>query len=139
MIKKPLIIILGLSIVLPLITFAETINNLSELIQYTLTMINLLIPVIFGAAVLAFFWGIIKFISSGGDETARKEARHFIVYGIVGLFVMVSVWSLVAILKNTFFERSTSPANSGGGGGGQCVTSSQCGSGQQCVNGYCFE
>ena len=35
-------------------------------------------------------------------EVTEKEARNVMIYGIIGLFVMVAVWGLVNVLINTF-------------------------------------
>ena len=54
------------------------------------------------AAVILFLYGVIKYVYSGDNEEKRKEAKNYIVYGIIGLFVMVSVWGLVNLLVGTF-------------------------------------
>jgi hypothetical protein len=53
-------------------------------------------------AVLYFMWGVLTFIRSGDNESAREKGRSMIIYGIIGLAVMFSVWGLVNILINTF-------------------------------------
>ncbi len=52
-------------------------------------------------AVVAFFWGLTKYIASGADEEKRSEARNLITYGVVGLFVMISIWGLVYFVGDT--------------------------------------
>ena len=56
-----------------------------------------------GIALLGFFWGLAMFIFSAGagDEGKRAEARSIMIYGVIALFVMVSVWGLVGFLGNT--------------------------------------
>jgi hypothetical protein len=64
---------------------------------------NVLIPLIFAVAFLVFIYGVFKyFILSGGDEEAQKSGRQLILWGLIGFFVMFSVWGLVNILINTF-------------------------------------
>ena len=53
-------------------------------------------------AVVFFLVGIVRFMFSAGDVEKRKEGRTMMIYGIIGLFVMVSVWGLVSLLSNTF-------------------------------------
>jgi hypothetical protein len=53
-----------------------------------------------GIAMLFFIWGVFKFMRSEGDD--KQSGRDFIVWGLVGLFVMVSIWGLVYILQSTF-------------------------------------
>ncbi len=81
----------------------STVSNFRDLVMKISEMINLVIPIVISLTVLVFIWGIFRMVLAGGDTDARKEARSTIVFGIVGLFVMVSVWGLVNILKSSFF------------------------------------
>lgn len=65
-------------------------------------ILNPAVGVLIAIAVVLFLYGVIKYISSGDDEEGRKNAKNYIIYGIIGLFVMVSVWGLVGILTGTF-------------------------------------
>ncbi len=77
--------------------------NLSSLVDSLLALINNLIPLVIGLGLLAFLWGVAQFIRSGeGDARARDDAKWMIGAGIIGLFVMVSVWGLVNFVHATF-------------------------------------
>jgi len=93
-------IILGLTLV-PSVSFAASDLN-TLLVEDFMNILDPLIVVLIGVAVVLFLYGIIKYVSSGDDEAKRKEAKNYIVYGIVVLFVMVSVWGLVNLLAGTF-------------------------------------
>ena len=53
-------------------------------------------------ATIYFLLGVLKYIQSVGDETKRKEGVTMMTYGIIGLFVMASLWGLVYVLQSTF-------------------------------------
>ncbi len=72
----------------------DTINKAQDIIQS-------LIPLIIGIAVIVFIWGILQYVIATDDDK-RKEARMVMIYGIIVLFVMVSVWGLVELLGDTF-------------------------------------
>jgi len=61
-----------------------------------------LIPVIFVLAFVLFLWGAAKYIYQADDATKRAEGNKLMLYGIIALFVMVSVWGLVGILGRSF-------------------------------------
>lgn len=61
----------------------------------------ILVPLIMSMALLVFVWGILKYIHKGGDPAERAQGRQFMIYGVIGLAVMASVWGLVRILTNT--------------------------------------
>jgi Type IV secretion system pilin len=60
--------------------------------------INILIPLLLGIALLYFVWGVVQFVAAAGDEGARSEGKSKMIWGIVGLFVIVSVWGFVNFL-----------------------------------------
>ncbi len=53
-------------------------------------------------ALIYFIYGVAKYIMNAGDPEAQKEARSVMIWGIVALFVIVSVWGLITVLQNTF-------------------------------------
>lgn len=62
--------------------------------------LNVVIIILVGVAFVLFLWGIVQYITAGADEEKRAGARNYIIYGIIGLFVMIAAWSLVALLAN---------------------------------------
>lgn len=97
--------IIGASGFLPVLVFAQTnFSSLSASIVSINNIINALIPLIIGIAVLLFLIGVLQYVTAGGDEEKRAAARGMIIFGIIALFVMVTVWGFVRILANTFFS-----------------------------------
>jgi hypothetical protein len=80
--------------------FAAAQGNLGDLIgkasRWALLLINFLLVL----ATLVFLWGIIKYISAGGDAAKVKEARSYILWGIIGLAIMASVWAIVKFVQS---------------------------------------
>lgn len=95
----------------PALAFAQNFgtNGFFGLLDAANTLINRLIPFIIALTILVFLWGIFRFVLAK-DAEARKEARGYIVWGIISLFVMVSVWGLVNILVRTFSLNTNAPA-----------------------------
>lgn len=81
---------------------ADFTNFNSALVTIT-GWINGLIPLVISIALLVFLVGIVQYVTAGGDEEKRTAARGMIIFGIIALFVMVSVWGFVNILARTFF------------------------------------
>jgi hypothetical protein len=96
-------------LVSPVIASAQG-EGIFSLINQLGGIIRGLIPIVIGLAVLFFLWGVLKYVVSKDDE-AQKEARGVMLYGIIALFVMVSVWGLVNILGDTLrLNPNTPPA-----------------------------
>ena len=68
-------------------------------------LISSLVPLLIALAVLYFFWGLIKFMTSAGEK--KDDARDQMIWGIIILFVMVSIWGLVNLIQDTFDVDST--------------------------------
>ena len=65
-------------------------------------IINPLVVLLFGIALLYFFWGMVQFILGADDETKRGAGKQHMVWGIIGLVIMIGVFGIMAILIKTF-------------------------------------
>lgn len=73
-------------------SFADLINNIIE-------VLDSLAFLILAIAVLIFLYGLVSYITNSGDESKRKESVQYIIYGILGIFVMVAMWGLVSLFS----------------------------------------
>ncbi len=64
---------------------------------------NAIIPFLIGLTVVIVIWGIFKYISSAGDTEKVAEGRKAVMYGIIALFLMLSFWGFVLIIRNSLF------------------------------------
>ena len=90
-------LIIGALIFSPIIASAQ-LGNIQNIIESVRRIIDTLIPLVAALALLYFFWGLAKFILASGDEEARDNGKHIMIWGIVALFVIVSVWGLVRFI-----------------------------------------
>lgn len=96
---------LGAAFALPMLAFAQiTATSAGTLANGVIQFINaVLVPLIFALAFIVFIWGVFQyFIAGGHDEEKREKGRGLMMYGLIGFFVMVSVWGLVNILTGSF-------------------------------------
>ncbi len=70
------------------------------------SFLNDLIPIIMGIAVVTFLYGVVKFIKSAEQPEEREEGKKIIAYGILAIFVMVSMWGFVNIIVGTVIPNS---------------------------------
>jgi hypothetical protein len=66
------------------------------------SVLGVAIPVLVALALALFIWGMVVFIFSAGDDSARKTGQKHMIWGLVALFVIVSVWGLVQLLQVIF-------------------------------------
>jgi len=78
-------------------TVDQFILNLATVI------LNPLIKLMFAVALVVFLWGIIEYIKGAGSPDSREQGTRHILWGLVGLFIMVSVYGILTLFKNTLF------------------------------------
>ncbi len=59
------------------------------------------LPFIIALALVSFIWGVTVMMRNPANEEAQKKGRTFILWGIIGFFVITSVYALVAIIRRT--------------------------------------
>lgn len=67
-------------------------------------IIQIIIPLVFALALLLFFWGVAKYIWSEGQ--GKEDGRKIMIWGVVALFVMTSVWGIVRFIQQDFLGGS---------------------------------
>ncbi|MFW5871703.1 MAG: pilin [bacterium] len=79
-----------------------------KLLELVSGLIAATVPVVIGLAVLVFVWGILKYVVAKSDDD-QKEAKRVILWGVIVLFVMVSIWGLVNLLGDTLNLNTKAP------------------------------
>lgn len=106
----------ALSFVLPVITLAQTpirsplyrppaggsSGGIEGVITVIQRILNLLLPVVVTLALLLFIWGLVIFIKNAGNEEGRKEGKRRMGWGIVAIFVIITIWGIVRLIAGTF-------------------------------------
>lgn len=77
-----------------------TINGLLGRIDQFI--LNPLIVLMFVVSLLVFFWGLVEFITKAGEEGGRETGRRNILYGIIGMCIMVGVYGIIHVILATF-------------------------------------
>jgi hypothetical protein len=97
---------------LPFVSFAQGSQGggegVAKLIGMAGGIVQALIPIVIGLGVLVFLWGVLKYVLQSSDA-GKAEGRTFMLWGIIALFVMVSVWGLVNILRDSLELNPNTP------------------------------
>lgn len=59
------------------------------------------ILLLFGVAFVVFVWGIVEFIKNADDVKGRDTGKRSIIWGIVGMVIMVSVYGIINVVAGT--------------------------------------
>lgn len=85
----------------PLVAIAQA-DRLTPVFQNVLTAVNTLVIIVFVIALLVFGWGIVKLIIAAGDPGKIAEAKGFILWGIIGIAILASLFGIITWLQNYF-------------------------------------
>lgn len=95
------IIVLVSAVGLPTVSYADEIKklkNTGDILGQALGIVtDILAPMAFILALLAFFWGVFKYIRNSGND--KDEGKKIMFWGVIALFVMSSVWGLVYFIR----------------------------------------
>jgi hypothetical protein len=78
-------------------------KDFSELVCIGVNIIGQLVPFLVGLSLVVLLWGLTMFIRASGDEAEIKKGKDMMIYGIMGLFIMVSVWGIIQIMFTSVF------------------------------------
>ncbi len=90
-------IIAGLS--LPLMAAAAN-DTISPILTNVRTALNIVIYIMFALVIIFFIWGVVQYLTAGGDEEKLKNGRRHMLWGIIGIAVVGAVWGIAAFIWN---------------------------------------
>ena len=105
---------LGTAAVAPLMAFAQatggvpttcgtvgTVTTIQTFICKLNEILSALLPFLVALGIVYFVWGVVSYVIAS-DEEAKTTGRNRMIYGIIGLVVIVGVWGLVSRVSASF-------------------------------------
>src|SRR5437870_2959285 len=96
------------AILLPAVSFAAVtgtspinLSGIKILIQDVGGIFNALIPVLFAASLVFFFWGLAQFILRAGDEKTHEAGKQKMLWGVIALFVFIGIYGILRVVAGT--------------------------------------
>ena len=106
MLKK--IYIALVSLALPTVLFAQEGGNLVNFGEKVKEFVDLLIPIAFGLAIAAFFFGVAKFLFTSGD--GKEDGKRIMLYGTLAIVIMLSIFGIAQFFQNSLGIENNSDA-----------------------------
>lgn len=104
-------IIASIAFVLPSIALAQgslsTITNINGVSSKLLGIGNMIIYILVSLAVLFIVYNVVMYVVKGNAADEKKTAGLNVLWGIIGLAVIVSIWGIVNIFTGTFTTTPT--------------------------------
>ena len=102
-----LFVVIFLSLFSPFIAEAKSIK---DIIQVFIDILGLIVKLLWLLAFVVFIWGIVKFIAAAGNPAKKESARNYIIYGLIGVFVLLSFMGIIKIVGETFGIPTENPS-----------------------------
>ena len=80
---------------MPVLASAALLGQSLTLVGEIKGVINAVIPLFFGIAIIYFFWGLVQYLRAAGDPKALETGKSHMIWGIIALFIMVSIYGLI--------------------------------------------
>lgn len=80
------------------VAYASVDTFVAKLNTYIFNPIIVLLVI---AALAYFLYGIFEFIQGADNEEARSKGKRHIVWGLIGLFIMVAVFFIMKVILGT--------------------------------------
>jgi len=84
------------AMLLPMAVFAQ--QNINGLLQLVIQTLNYILVILFILLTLYFVWGIVQYVTSGGDEEKLAKGKQHMLWGIIGMAVAAGAWGIVQII-----------------------------------------
>ena len=87
----------------PVLAYAQ-FDSLGSLVDnFTNKVVSSVGTLFLALGVVVFFWGIVQFIwaKREGNASKTQEGQSFMVWGLIAIFVMFSIWGIVIFAQNT--------------------------------------
>lgn len=86
--------------------FANTVSaaetGVFKLTEDITGWIEKIIPVLFAVALLTLLFGLVRFLFNNGNDDAVADGKRIMIWGLVAMFVMASVWGIVKFGQTSF-------------------------------------
>lgn len=98
--NKSLASLSALLLALPLAASAQSLQPLANLIGAIARLVGALVPILITLALVVFFFGLVRYMWGHGGKSDVDGAKNLMKWGIVTLFVMVSIWGIVRLAQD---------------------------------------
>ncbi len=87
--------------VTPLAVFAAQASTIQDVLKNLTPVLQLATSLAVSLALLGFFWGLAMYVFGTSNDDKRKKGVSAMVWGIVALFVMLSIFGIINALQST--------------------------------------
>lgn len=84
------------------VAYAASVNFTEFLTNVNREIVNPLISFLFALALVYFLYGMFQFIASGTSDEKKTSGKSHMLWGVIGLSIMLGVWFILGVTLDTF-------------------------------------
>lgn len=89
-------------ILLPSVALAAAPKTFSQLADLVVDLFDAGVGLLITAALVIYLFGITRSIYKSGEE-GKESLRTYLFWGILTIFIMISIWGILQLFQNTLF------------------------------------
>lgn len=83
-------------------------DTFRDVVLFIISLIDMAIPVLVALALVLFLWGAMRYVAKSADAHGKGADKEALLWGLIALFVLFSIWGILRILNNTFLGAGSS-------------------------------
>ena len=83
-------------------------DTFKDVVLFIISLIDMAIPVLVALAIVLFMWGAVRYVAKSADAHGKSADKEALLWGLIALFVLLSIWGILRILTNTFLGGNAS-------------------------------
>jgi len=87
---------------LPLLAYGATPTNFKEAMGMLIGLLQLLFAVLFALISVGLLYGVVLFLANTDNEGKREQIKPYLLWGVIGIAVVISLWGILEMLGGTF-------------------------------------
>ncbi|MBP9668890.1 MAG: hypothetical protein KBE09_01215 [Candidatus Pacebacteria bacterium] len=100
------VVVASTLLLMPAVAFAAP-STFKELVDRLVVLMDLLVPLLITVALVFYLFGISQNVLNFADQKGGNEKmKAYMLYGVLILFVMVSIWGILRLMSDTLFSTS---------------------------------
>ena len=101
--KEPLVAFL-LALIAPHFALAVVTapTDLKSFASLVVSMLGGIVGILFASLAVGLVYGVVLYFVHSDNEQKREEVRGYLLWGVIGIFIMVAVIGILQVVTNTF-------------------------------------
>lgn len=87
---------------IPLAAFAAAPTTLKEFATLLVKILQTISGLLMVSLSVGLIWGVVVFFANAENEQKRESIRGYLLWGVIGLVVIVGIWGILGLVSGTF-------------------------------------